>query len=104
MKVAAVLAASLGLGLVMTSCSSGPNTTDIAACNAILKVTLPPGLGEPMNGSEIGIALPATLTKNLTHSGDPTLARYGRALTSASGKSFVKAFDGAQNECRKVGA
>jgi hypothetical protein len=104
MKVAVALAASLGLGLVMTSCSSGPSATETAACNAILKITLPPGIGEPMKGSEMGIALPATLTENLIHSGDPTLIRYGRAIASASGKSFVKAFDGAQTECRKVGA
>jgi hypothetical protein len=104
MKVVVALAASLGLGLVMTSCSSGPSATETAACNAILRITLPPGIGEPTEGSEIGIALPANLTENLIHSGDPTLARYGRAIASSSGKGFVKAFDGAQTECRMAGA
>jgi hypothetical protein len=104
MKVAVVLAASLGLGLIMTSCSSGPSATETAACNAILKITLPPGIGEPTEGSSIGIAVPANLVENLIRSGDPTLARDGRAIASISGNRFVKAFDGAQSECRKVGA
>jgi len=98
------LAASLGLGLVMASCSSEPSATETAACHAILKITLAPGIGESMEGTEIGIALPANLVENLIHSGDPTLTRYGRTIASASGKGFVKAFDGAQAECRMAGS
>ena len=104
MKAAVALTASLGLGLVMTGCSSGPSAIETAACKAVLRITLPPGIGEPMVGGEIGIALPANLTENLIHSGDPTLARYGRAIASSGGKGFVKAFDGAQTECRTAGA
>jgi hypothetical protein len=88
----------------MSSCSSGPSATETAACNAILKITLPPGIGEPMEGSAIGIPLPANLTENLIHSGDPTLSHYGREIASAGGKGFVNAFDGAQTECRMARA
>ena len=104
MKVALAVAASLGIGLVMTGCSSGPSATETAACNAILRITLPAGIGEPTEGGEIGIAFPANLTENLIHSGDPTLARYGRAVASSSGEGLVKAFEGAQTECRMAGA
>lgn len=104
MKVAVALAVSLGLGLVMTSCSSGPSATETAACSAILKITLPPGIGEPREGKSVGIAIPANLIENLIHSGDPTLTRYGRTILSANGKGIVKAFDGAQTECRMAAA
>ena len=104
MKVAAALAASLCLGLVTTSCSSGPSATETAACSAILKITLPPGIGESREGTNVGIAIPANLVENLIHSGDPTLTRYGHAIVSANGKGLVKAFDGAQAECRMAGA
>ncbi len=103
MKVAVALAASLGLGLVMTSCPSAPSATETAVCSAILKITLPPGIGESAATGEEGIALPVNLIENLIHSGDPTLSRYGRAIASANGKGFVKAFDGAQSECRMAG-
>ena len=88
----------------MSSCSSGPSATETAACNAILRITLPPGIGKPMQGNEIGIGLPANLTEHLIDSGNSTLNRYGRAIASSSGKGFVKAFDGAQTECRMAGA
>jgi hypothetical protein len=104
MKVAVALAASLCLGLVTTSCSSGPSATETAACSAILKITLPPGIGESREGTNEGIAIPANLVEILIHSGDATLTRYGHAIVSASGKGFVKAFDGAQAECRMAGA
>ena len=103
MKVALALAASLGFGLVMSSCSSGPSATETAACNAILRITLPPGLGRPTEGSETGIALPANLNKNLIDSGDPTLTRYGRAIESSSGNDFVKAFEGARQNVEGLG-
>ncbi len=57
-----------------------------------------------MEGSAIGIALPANLTENLIHSGDPILSHDGREIASAGGKGLVKAFDGAQTECRMAGA
>jgi hypothetical protein len=100
MKAVVALTASLGLGLVMTGCSSAPSATETAACSAILKITIPPGMGEPSEGTSVGIAIPVNLIGNLIHSGDPTLTRYGRAIASANGKGFVKAFDGAQTECR----
>jgi hypothetical protein len=104
MKVAVALAASLWLGLVMTSCSNGLSATATAACSAILKITLPPAIGGSREGTNAGIAIPANLVENLIHSGDPTLARYGHAIVSANGKGFVKAYDGAQAECRMAGA
>jgi hypothetical protein len=104
MKAVVAIAASLGLGLVMTNCSNAPSATETAACTAIFKVTLPPGMGEPREGTSVGIAIPTNLVENLIHSGDPTLTRYGRAIMSANGKGFVNAFDGAQTECRMTGA
>jgi hypothetical protein len=98
------LAAVVGLGLVMASCSRGPSATEAAACSAILKVALPPGIGESREGTSVGIAIPANLVENLIHSGDPTLTRDGRAIVSANGRGFVKAFDEAQTECRMAGA
>jgi hypothetical protein len=81
----------------MTSCSSGPSATEAAACSAILKITPPLGMGEPREGTSVGIAISANLIENLIH-GDPTLTRYGRAIVSANGRGFVKGFDGAQTE------
>lgn len=105
MKVGLAVAAVLGLGLMLTSCSSGPNPAETAACTPILKVTLPPGAGGTSEGTGEGMALPTKTVGNLIHSGDPTLSRYGRVMTNpGSGAHFVTAFLGAQAECRKIGA
>jgi hypothetical protein len=88
MKVAVALAASLWLGLVMTSCSNGLSATATAACSAILKITLPPAIGGSREGTNVGIAIPANLVENLIHSGDPTLARYGHAIVSATARAL----------------
>jgi hypothetical protein len=105
MKVVVTLVAALGLGLVMTSCSSGPSATETAACGAILKITLPSGIGGSRESTNEAIAIPTKLVDDLIHSGDPTLTRYGRAMAHpGSSSSFVKDFNNAQAQCRMVGA
>jgi hypothetical protein len=105
MKVAVAVAAVVGLGLVAAGCSSGPSATETAACGAILKITLPFAVGGAGLGSNEAISIPTNLVESLIHSGDPTLAHYGRVMAKpGSSNGFVKAFNNAQAQCRIVGA
>jgi hypothetical protein len=105
MKFVVVILAALCLGLVMTSCSSGPSATETAACDAILKITLPSGMGGFGESTNVAIAIPNKLVEGLIHSGDPTLTRDGRAMARpGSGLGFVKDFNNAEAQCRMVGA
>jgi hypothetical protein len=105
MKAGAAFVAVIGLGLLIAGCSTGPSASETTACAPFLKVTLPAALGGAREGTNESIALRTSFVDNLIHSGNPTLTRYGRAMTrSESGSDFVNAVLGAQAECRRIGA
>lgn len=107
MKIVAVLML-LTVGLLMTSCSSGPTESEKAACGAVLELALPDDLGQTGGTNsvgEVGVALPDQLITNLTRSGNATLVRAGEQIrASPSDAQLVAAVNSAKVECRKLGA